>query len=239
MSLLRILHTNDLHGKLTPSVAKQLAEMRAECDLFFDTGDCIKAGNLAFAVRPEPVWPILANLNCTASVPGNRESHLYEFALRMKFAGHQHPILCANLARKNGGAIFPPSTILQIRNLRVAVFGVMVAMVTPKMASQAAATLTWRAPIEVAVEQANRLAKESDLVIALTHIGLRQDQLLAQATSDVQIILGGHSHSVLTTPERVGQTWIAQGGSHARFAGIYDWDGTALSGELRPLVPGA
>jgi 2',3'-cyclic-nucleotide 2'-phosphodiesterase (5'-nucleotidase family) len=74
-----------------------------------------------------------------------------------------------------------------------------------------------------------------DVVIGLTHVGHRVDQQLAEKVSGLNIILGGHSHTVLQCPVQVGNAWIAQGGSHGRFAGVYEWNGEQLSGELSPL----
>jgi 2',3'-cyclic-nucleotide 2'-phosphodiesterase (5'-nucleotidase family) len=45
--VLRILHTNDLHGTLGGACMERLRLLREECDLYFDSGDAIKAGNLA------------------------------------------------------------------------------------------------------------------------------------------------------------------------------------------------
>jgi 2',3'-cyclic-nucleotide 2'-phosphodiesterase (5'-nucleotidase family) len=38
------------------------------------------------------------------------------------------------------------------------------------------------------------------------------------------MILGGHSHSVLHEPFIVAGTPILQAGSHGRYAGRYDWE---------------
>lgn len=233
--MLRILHTNDLHGMLTPEKAARLKELRQEVDLYFDSGDAIKAGNLAIPLKPEAVWPLLAALRCDASVPGNRESHVLRSAVEAKFKGLQHPVLCANWHGKQVPDPFPASTIVEMNGLRVGVLGVMVPMVTKRMATAAASQFLWSNPVEVAVDFASHLKTESDVVIALTHIGFSQDKLLAEATRDIDIILGGHSHTVLEQPVKVNETWIAQGGSHGRFAGLYDWDGNELTGGLVSL----
>jgi 2',3'-cyclic-nucleotide 2'-phosphodiesterase (5'-nucleotidase family) len=54
----------------------------------------------------------------------------------------------------------------------------------------------------------------------------------------VDILFGGHSHSVLDHPVRVGSCWVCQGGSHARYVGLYEYDlgSGALTGGLRELV---
>jgi 5'-nucleotidase len=234
----RILHTNDLHGSLDDARCRALMDQRHDVDLYFDTGDCIKTGNLGIPLKPEPVWPRLAKLDCSASVPGNRESHLLRSALDAKVAGHQHPILCANLYDRDGERIFPASLELEVEGLRVGVFGVMVPMVTERMATQSLSQMLWTAPIPEAIEMAANLRANCDLVIGLTHIGFQQDQLLADATPNIDLILGGHSHTILESPLRVNQCWICQGGSHGRFFGRYEWSfGMGLvSSQLVPWV---
>lgn len=236
---IRILHTNDLHGSLDQRRFEILKQAREGCDLYFDTGDCIKTGNLGIPLRPEPVWSLLADLDCTASVPGNRESHVLRSAFEAKIAGHQHPILCANLYDKDGQRILPPSLTLEVKGVKVGVFGVMVPMVTERMKSQAVSQMIWTPPIPEAVRAGRILRQSCDLVIALTHIGFKQDQALAAATDDIDLILGGHSHTLLNPPMQVGSTWICQGGSHGKFYGRYEWEsGTgSFSAELKPWLP--
>ncbi len=214
-----------------------LLEQRASADLFFDSGDVIKAGNLAIPFSPDPAWPRLAEARCSASTLGNRESHLLTSAFLAKIAGIQHPLVVANMRQKDGEpGPWSESLILEAAGIRVGIFGVMVAMVTERMASQAASRYLWEPPIPVAQRVAKVLRPEVDLLIALTHIGLNQDRELAVAAPEIDLILGGHSHSVLDSPERIGETWIAQGGSHGKFLGRYEWEvGVGLvSGVLLP-----
>jgi 2',3'-cyclic-nucleotide 2'-phosphodiesterase (5'-nucleotidase family) len=111
----------------------------------------------------------------------------------------------------------------------------MVPMVTERMKMQSASQYLWTNPVEDALQIAEELRPQVDVVIALTHIGFGQDKILAERASSIDLILGGHSHTVLEAPVRVGSTWIAQGGSHSRFAGAYLWDGEILRGELISL----
>lgn len=221
---IRILHTNDFHGGLSAARTERLGELRTEADYYFDCGDAIRAGNLAIPLREDPVWKRLEELRCTASVPGNRESHVLEAAFKLKMAGATHPVLCANLFDRKGNRPLLESIVLDHPAARVGIFGVMVPMVTAKMKTQAASAYLWTAPIPEAKRLAARLRPEVDLLIALTHIGLRQDQILAGEAPEIDLILGGHSHTVLHEPATVGRTSIVQAGSHGRFAGVMQWE---------------
>jgi 2',3'-cyclic-nucleotide 2'-phosphodiesterase (5'-nucleotidase family) len=221
VATITLLHTNDLHGSLTRENLAFLLQLREGADLYFDTGDCIKAGNLAVPIKPDPAWGLLAEARCDASVPGNRESHPLATGKKAKFAGCKHPVVCANWRDRRGRRVFPPSVTLTTNGLKVAVLGVMVPMVTPGMATQAASQYVWEPPLPSAVTVAAQVRQEADLVVALTHIGVANDRKLAQATGDIDIILGGHSHTVLQAPDIVDGTPICQGGSHGRFVGRY------------------
>lgn len=226
---LRILHTNDLHGKLTPGRLDFLKRMREGADLYFDCGDCIKAGNLAVPLSPDPVWPMLSEAEVSASVPGNRESHVLASVVKTKTAGASHPILCANWFDRHGALVFGESLFVEAAGLRIGLFGVMVAMVTAGMATRKASQFLWTPPIPVASELAARMRPDCDVLIALTHIGFNQDQKLLEAAPEIDLILGGHSHTVVEHPGKICQT-----GSHGRFVGCYEWDGQLVAAELVP-----
>lgn len=239
MPALRILHTNDFHGKLNERRFGLLKPLREEADLYFDCGDAIKCGNLAIPVSPDPAWAHLQALDCTASVPGNRESHPLAMGMRAKFAGVSHPILCANWFDKSGVSVFARSQCFEVRGVRVGVFGVMVPIATRRMTLYPASQYEWTQPIEAAREVAAALRPECDLLIALTHIGLPQDRRLAEACPELDLILGGHSHDVLESPEVIGRVSICQTGSHGRFVGkikaVRSSSGWSVQNRLLPL----
>jgi 2',3'-cyclic-nucleotide 2'-phosphodiesterase (5'-nucleotidase family) len=221
--VLKFLHTNDFHGQLSSSKAATLFGIREEHDLWLDSGDAIKAGNLGIPFWQEEVWARFAEGGLTAMVPGNRESHVWRAGVKQKFAGSQTPILCANWKKRDGSLVWPESLVVESRGYRIGLFGVMVAMVTPRMKTQAASAYLWDQPIDAAREVAARLKGEVDVLAALTHIGIQQDRRLAQACPEIDLIFGGHSHTVLSEPEVVNGVVIVQGGSHARFCTSMEW----------------
>lgn len=232
---IRFLHTNDLHGKLDEAVSAQLQELRKDVDFYFDSGDAIQSGNLAMPRTVDPVWAAFALLECTASVIGNRETHPLRKVFEKKIEGHVHPVLCGNLTAKDGSAFLPRTITLEHDGTKIGVVSTMVAMATPRMKTAGAWFGLWSDPIRTVIDLAREIRPTVDLVVALTHIGFSQDRLVAQQSGDIDIIFGGHSHTVLEQPIKENHTWIVQGGSHARFAGVYEWDGETLSGGLKPL----
>lgn len=230
---LHFLHTNDLHGKLTATLAEEISRKRGPETLCIDTGDCIRTGNLGIPLRPEAVWPLFASIPVDIGTIGNRETHVLSSAFWAKINGHQHPLVCCNMhVRGSGELVLPPYLILEKAGLRIGFIGVSVPMVTGKMASRAASSFIWSQPSVALARYMPEIQAEVDLLVCLSHLGYRRDIELAEKFPEIQIIFGGHSHTVLNPPEKHHETWIAQGGSHARYLGEYHWNGSMLSGGL-------
>lgn len=86
-------------------------------------------------------------------------------------------------------------------------------------------------------------AQGVDLIVALTHAGvhddpeLSPDHQIAAAAPDIDVIVGGHSHTPLPTPAQQGDTLILQAGAYTRYLGELHlaWDGTTLEMESYTL----
>ena len=222
--MLHVFHTNDFHGRLTEDGAARIkaaiAALHGEPYLLLDAGDAIKAGNIGVNPFGEPILETMSDLGYQAMTMGNREFHVWQAALETKIAQAKFPVLCANV-RPRTSATLPvqPHVTFTLGGLRVAVFGVTVPMVTERMKIAALSSFVFDDPLAAAKKQVAELRPDADILIALTHIGLTQDKRLAEAVSGIDLIIGGHSHNVLTAPEIVNGTRIVQTGSHARFYG--------------------
>lgn len=245
---MRILHTNDLHGSLTRKMTEKLSEKRQYADFYFDCGDCVQSGNLGVPRVQEPVWELLALARCTASVPGNREFHVTESGFRAKLEGCKHPILAANLEWKdeaNAPLVGKHDGDFRLNDSQplasgiligdVGVFGVMVPMVTQKMAARHLSAFVNTSPAKAAQQCVERLRERAKKIICLSHIGLKQDMLMAETVDGIDIILGGHSHDILDRPVQVRDTFICQTGSHGRYFGAYEFDNQKMMAEVVPL----
>jgi 2',3'-cyclic-nucleotide 2'-phosphodiesterase (5'-nucleotidase family) len=227
MQRVQILHTNDFHNNLKGARAEALARLKATLSadmLFLDAGDAISAGNVGVRLTGEPILDLMSDLGYDALTMGNREFHIAENCLRLKINRAKFPVLCANMRRKGGSdAPLPtqPHLLKTLPNgLRVGVFGLTVPMVTEKMAARAVSAFLFDDPIQAAKKQIEELRPQVDVLIALTHIGIREDERLAGACPEIDLIIGGHSHVVLTEPERNFGVPIVQAGWFARYASV-------------------
>jgi len=67
--------------------------------------------------------------------------------------------------------------------------------------------------LNVAKQMVHLLREQgADFIVAVTHIGLKQDRLLAANVEGIDIIFGGHSHILLFDYEQIGQTILLSGG---------------------------
>ena len=242
MTTLTILHTNDFHNHLSASQAAFIKTEKAKRDnvLLLDSGDAISAGNVGVRPGGEPILTLMSETGYDAMTLGNREFHVADTLLRLKIGKADFPVLCANLRwRDDHGETLPtvPSFETTLPNgLRVGVFGLTVPMVTPRMTARLVSAFVFDDPVSVAHNQIARLRPNVDALIALTHIGLREDERLAAACPELDLIIGGHSHNKLHEPNVVNGVPIVQAGWFGHFLGetILTWN----DGAKRPVVTG-
>jgi len=241
MPTLHVLHTNDFHNHLS---ARQAAFIRRAKDnlpeaLLLDAGDAVSAGNIGVRPTGEPILHLMGETGYDAMTLGNREFHVADTLLRLKIGRAPFPILCANMRwRDDQGDTLPvlPSIIKALPDgLRVGIFGVTVPMVTPRMAARIVSAFVFDDPVTAARAQIEMLRPQVDVLIALTHTGLRDDERLARNSPELDLVIGGHSHVVLPAPQIVGGVPIVQGGWYGHYLGHVQME---YSGGQRPLVTG-
>ncbi len=237
---LTILHTNDLHGKLTDRAAEVIAREKASCArcLLFDGGDAVSSGNVYYRPGGEPVLARMTELGYDAMVMGNREFHFLEAGLKSKVKLARFPILCANIRGKDGRIppAIRPSASWDLDGLRVTAFGLTVPMITRRMKVSVLSPYYFEDPIETASEIVPRLRPECDLLVALTHIGFRVDMELAASVPGINVVVGGHSHTILHEPEFVGDAAIVQAGWWGHYLGKTEIILTSAKPEVRTTL---
>jgi len=139
---------------------------------------------------------------------GNHEFDHKGLLTRRALERANFPILAANMTVTTDRLPpFEPFTVLTTREgYTVAVLG---------LSTGTFEGVRRRDPIETAQEYLH-LGEEHNVFVALTHIGYRSDQELAEAVPELDVIIGGHSHTLLETPELVNGVLVAQagGGGH-------------------------
>jgi len=249
MPILHILHTNDLHNRLTPQKAAFIRDLRAHFTpdvLLLDAGDAVGAGNLGVRGK-EPILTLMDEVGYDAITMGNRESHPTQSALHRKLQDAHFPVLAANLRARQEKR--PPRIVQEYVEFAfgedeeeyvVTVFG-LAPVITASDSWWAKVTdYIFDDPLKTGPGLAKKLRPETDLLIALTHIGYEMDVQLC-ATPEIDLVIGGHSHGAVCPPEQHGHAYLAETDAHAQHIGhltlTFDTDTgiTAITGELIPL----
>jgi len=89
-------------------------------------------------------------------------------------------------------------------------------------------------PIETAKELVETLSSRGiDLFVAVTHMGIGMDRRLAEAVPEIDLIVGGHSHTYMREAEQVNGVWIVQADDHGRYVGVTNFH--VENGEITEL----
>lgn len=156
---------------------------------------------------------------------GNHEFDGGVNALYDNYSKALFPALAANIDFKtnpSAAALVKPYTIIEKNGLKIAVIGIDTPQITsdtPKLLSD----ITVSEPAVILKQYAVELRSGVDLIIALTHIGYNEDLKLASEIEEVDIILGGHSHTEVPVPVAVknkgGVCMVAQSGAYLKYLG--------------------
>lgn len=76
-------------------------------------------------------------------------------------------------------------------------------------------------PIETAETLIETLESRGvDLFVVVSHMGIGLDRRLAEAVPEVDLIVGGHSHTYMREAEQVNGVWIVHADDHGRYIGV-------------------
>jgi 2',3'-cyclic-nucleotide 2'-phosphodiesterase (5'-nucleotidase family) len=137
---------------------------------------------------------------------GNHEFNNTAAQLRKLIGMSRYELVCANVTeRATSKPIVAPYVIRKVGPVRVAVFGLL----TRESATYQAAKEAFDVADEVAAAKQTvaALRGQADVIVVLSHAGEDTDQRLAEAVPDIDVIVGGHSHSRLPAGEMV---WHSQ-----------------------------
>src|SRR5699024_5008915 len=81
-------------------------------------------------------------------------------------------------------------------------------------------------PISTLEKYIHQLNQSVDVIVLLSHLGINEDREIARRFPDIDVIIGGHTHHLLRTGEKVNNTLITAAGKHCSFVGevILTWD---------------
>lgn len=242
-----VLHTNDVHGQVLPRAATWLDRdepplvgglarvgayvnrVRAEVAeeggalLVVDAGDWFQGTPEGLIGDGLPFLEAMARIGYDGMCVGNHEFDHGTRVLAAHLAEARPPALLANVADASGRTVRGARRFAVVvrGGLRIALVGLLTT-VTPEITHASTRALTFTDPAAALTDVQAELAGEVDWFLPLTHLGVDGDRALARAHPELDLIVGGHSHTYLAEGVREGGTLIVQTGSKASGVGRVD-----------------
>ncbi len=225
-----IVHTNDVHSRIdVEQFVATIAKEKGPNVLVLSAGDALHGQPFATISRGESVVKVMNTVGYDAMAPGNHEfnyglDRLVELSKEMKF-----PLLAANVLDKaTGKNVFSTYVIKDVAGVKVGIFGLTTPETTVKTDPRNVASVDFIAPAKTAASMVNELKeKGADVIIALVHLGLDEEtkeeersSYLAKNVPGIDLIVDGHSHTVLKEGQAEGDTMIVQTGSYGDSIGL-------------------
>lgn len=81
-------------------------------------------------------------------------------------------------------------------------------------------------PLQMMAQYLPIIKKEADIILVLSHLGIDQDQMLAEQYPDIDLLIGGHTHHLFKQGEQHNQTLMSAVGKFGHYVGeaIITWD---------------
>lgn len=240
---LTILYTNDWHSRIEPfpmdgsrnqglgGAAKRAAlikKIRSEENnvLLLDAGDIFQGTPYFNLFGGELEFKLMSEMGYDAATMGN---HDFDAGLEgfKKQLPHAHfPFIVSNYDFSN--TILKddilPYKIIQKGSLKIGIVGVGIEL-EGLVPAKLYGNTQYLDPIKKANHYAGYLKqkKHCDLIICLSHLGYKyrndkvSDQVLAKESENIDIILGGHTHTFLRQPDKIinnsgKNVWVCQTG---------------------------
>lgn len=240
---LTILHSNDLHGdffseengdeviggasRLSGYVSKVRKEEKNV--IYAIAGDMFRGNIIDSEFQGISTIEIMNSIAPDIVTVGNHETdyglaHLLFLEKCAKF-----PIINANLfVKTNRARLFKPFKIIEIDGMKILFIGVVTEAVLANAKNEG--LIGTFVDVSEAAEEVGRIcntynAIDIDYTVLLTHIGFEEDKKLAELLDPawgVDVIIGGHSHTLIEKPEVVNNILVVQAGTGTDQIGRFD-----------------
>jgi len=241
---LYVVHTNDVHGRIEEGdgigyakLASLLKMGRSITNkiLVLDAGDVTHGTLLTNLFEGETAGVLLDMLGYDAVAPGNHDFNYGQERLiaAAKFAAEYTNIkvLSANVLNAKGEMVFQPYQLYYFDDFVVGVIGATTPDTETKTHPKNVEGLSFMSDAvifgaQVLVDEVNARA---DYVIVLGHLGLDEDgsygitsRMVAENIKGIDLIVDGHSHTMLENGLKVGDTLIVQAGEYMKNVGVVE-----------------
>lgn len=219
-----ILHTNDTHSHIEPIRTGENAGRAgvieravfvdsvrnaagAENVLLVDAGDFSQGTSYFNLLGGDIEVDVMNALGYDVACLGNHEFDNGPVELARRLRNVKFPVVCANYDFRGTvlDGLVKPYVIVEKSGLKIGIIGILTDISTVVVTDESQ-KVKYLDPAGTVAKYAARLKKRHhcDLVICLTHIGFEDgpvsDKALAAETKNVDLIIGGHSHTFIKAP---------------------------------------
>jgi 2',3'-cyclic-nucleotide 2'-phosphodiesterase (5'-nucleotidase family) len=227
------------------------AAVGAENVLLVDSGDEMQGSLLSNLWHGEPVIAVYNAMGYNAATFGNHEFDWGQIVLGDRTTQANYPYVSANIVVNNTGdcatagwtspSFATPYSVQTVgtapNQVTVGFIGVTTQETPYITVAWATEGLCFKDPKDSIVHYYDELKAQADVVVVLSHLGLEDggygygfpvygDKSLAQKLIDagkpVNLIIGGHSHTNMTSPAYIGSTAVVQAYYNGRRLGRAD-----------------
>ncbi|MEN8223311.1 MAG: 5'-nucleotidase C-terminal domain-containing protein [Acidobacteriota bacterium] len=227
-----IFHINDIHGNIDNfgkiSHIVDLERAKNPNVFLVHAGDNFSGNPVVDQYEPkgEPLLMLMNKLKFSAGVIGNHDFDYGKKILKSFIERAKFPMLCSNI--KTNDPDFPQPVPYKTFHLEGGVEMILLGLIQTEDHSGLPSTL----PDNVknlkffkGTEFATKfrhLKKKNNILIALSHLGYGEDKKLARNMKEIDVIIGGHSHTLLENPTLENGVLIAQAGAQLDYLGRID-----------------
>lgn len=227
---LKILHFNDVHSRFEElaKVASAVEELRDENTVVFDAGDNADFARLETeGTRGVISSAILNSIGVDARVFGNNEGFAGGENSRILAEYSACPVVTCNMYDLDGRKLgyLDDALIVERSGLKILVIGVTAGDWLNVFYE------LFRMRVKDPEQEIRRVLadykkSDYDLLIVLSHLSFEKDKEIASRISGIDVIVGGHSHTVLERPAVENGVIICQAGGFGEYVGelILDFD---------------
>ena len=223
-----LLHTNDMHAKID-NMAKlaYLADSlrKTHPDVFLVAAGDNFTGNPVVDLVPDKGFPMIDLMNhCgfAVSAMGNHEFDMGQYLLHKRFEQAGFPFICCNLDASAAilGPVRPYLVLGTSTGDSLAFLGLL-QLDDNGLPSAIPSHMTGIRFVS-GLDKARKytwLKERYGNLIALSHLGVDDDVRLADSIPMFDLIIGGHSHTLLEKPRIENGVMIVQAGSNLKYIG--------------------
>ena len=237
-----IMHSNDRHGYVEArkdiNTGKPVAGLDVEATmieqirkealrekiptLLVDAGDFFQGTPVVNETKGEVMIRLFNELRYDFVTFGNHEFDYGWETLKNRMGESRFWWLSTNVDAPSLGNRHRPYITWSAAGTKVAFLGATTVTTPEKQLTDRIAGITFQDPYKVLPPLVDRLKRLHGvkIVILLSHLGYYEDERFAQQYQCFDVIIGGHSHTAISEPVKVGKTWLCQTGASSRFLGL-------------------